>query len=215
MPDMPPLTYGQIETLLTAMLDIDPDRTSAISARFNTLRRLHFPAGVNVTTGRFKYDLDATFSTLTVFALIDALMMPQQAVALLQRAWPDAIGKAVRTILSTLVFADGKLTTVTRPADAPYLMIRPAALTQLRETQKSRVGAQHDYRPREPGELSLATPAQIEEALTEELTEGVRAPFLMIDLHSIVSWAAQAIVAAGWSSPAALGASTVTRKPII
>lgn len=215
MSDMPPLYYGQVETLLTAMLDIDPKRTSAISARFNTLRRLHFPTGVNITAGRFKYDLDATFSTLVLFALIDALMMPQQAVAMLERAWPTSIGAAVRTILSRLTFEDRRAVAAPRPDDAPFLVLRPAALTQLRATPENRADAHRDYRPLEPGELTLATTSEIRHAMTKDLEVGIRAPFLLVDLHSIVAWGAQAIVAADWSTPAALGAKTIKRKPFI
>lgn len=213
---MPPLTYGQIETLLTAMLDIHPDRVSAIGARFNTLRRLGFPEGVNIATGRFKYDISATFSTLVLFGLIDALVLPQQAVALLKTTWPDTILPAVRSLLSHLTFVDGKLERGTRPPEALYLVLRPEALAQLRDAASEQDAGDDgvkktSYRPVEPGKLELRTPAEIEEQLLAAAPVGVRPPFVMIDLHSIVTWGAQAIVSAGWSSPAGLGARRALR----
>ena len=208
---MPPLTYGQIEALLTGMLDIHPDRVSAIGARFNTLRRLQFPKGVNVAKGRFRYDFDATFSTLILFTLIDALVLPQQAVALLRRAWKKSVGRAVRQTVANLEFEDGRIADAERPPAGPYLVLRPNALAQLRDPRGKDDGEGQPYRPMEPGELMLASPDEISDLLTTMAPDGVRPPFLMLDLHSVVLWGAQAIVSAGWATAGQLGARTRTR----
>lgn len=206
---MPALTFGQIEALLTGMLDIDPERASAISARFNTLRRLGFPDGVNVgATGRFKYDLKATLSTMILFALIDSLVLPQQAVTLVRRAWPD-IEPAAHAILQKLVFRGLDLVDAPRPAEAHYLTLRPEALSQLRPSSGSKAERKREYRPSEPGRLIVVSVATLQTMLTDGAVDRPHSGFLIVNLDSIVRWTAQAIVRAGWATPAAMGARSI------
>lgn len=206
------LSYGQIEALITGMLDVDPKRTSAVTARFNALRRMQFPDGVNLgATGRFKYDLEATFKCLLLFALLDALLMPQQAVSLLRHAWPD-ISPAIHKALSQLTFDGVDLVRASRPKEAPFLVLEPAALEQLREPISDRNDeSREEYRPAMPGQLTLRTASEIGDALTSSQYPRVKPAMLTVDLFNIVSWTASATVRAGWAVPQSLGAQIAAR----
>lgn len=211
------LSYGQVEALVTGMLDVDPERTSAVTARFNAVRRMRFPDGVNLgPTGRFRYDLDATFKCLILFALLDALVMPQQAVALLRKAWPE-IGPAIRAALAQLAFDGTELVAATRPGHAPFLVLEPTGLAQLRtKAEEEGVKAEREkYRPTRPGELQLRTWDQIRKRLAGIETERIKPSTLSVDLFDIVSWTAGATVRAGWATPKALGARVISRKASI
>lgn len=211
------LSYGQVEALVTGMLDVDPNRTSAVTARFNAVRRMRFPDGVNLgPTGRFRYDLDATLKCLVLFALLDALLMPQQAVALLRKAWPE-IAPVIRSALVQLTFEGTELVAAARPADAPFLVLEPAALAQLRTpvADGGEDGERGEYRPTTPGELHVRTAAQISERLAGVEAGRTKPGTLAIDLFDIVSWTAGATVRAGWATPQALGSRVLRRTSSI
>lgn len=206
------LSYGQVEALVTGMLDVDPNRTSAVTARFNAVRRKRFPDGVNLgPTGRFRYDLDATMKCILLFTLLDALVMPQQAVGLLRNGW-DEIAPAIRAALAQLTFEETELVETPRPANAGYLVLEPTALAQLR-TNPDEDGAagREEYRLTQPGELQVRTLDQIEAKLGVIGSGAVKRAVLTVDLFDVVSWVAAATVRAGWATPQALGARVSAR----
>lgn len=195
MEDAAKLTFGQVATLVGAMLDVHADKESALQARFRLLRRLGFPAGVNVgTPGRFKYDFESTIATMVVFALMDALVMPEPAVTLVTKAWPQIVPE-VRSIRDGIVFAGGEVRTSVKTEQRSLLVLRPKALVHWRLPERNMEGV--GYRPNEPGVLSICKADELRPDASWE-GSGPHQPTLVIDLHGIVFWTASAVLKADW-----------------
>ncbi len=192
------LTYGKVETLITSLLDVHPTQEGKLVARFKLLRREGFPSGVNSGRTRFAYDLDATFKSLLVFALMDSLVLQQQAILLLTDKWPD-MRKHISAILAGLDFSNGRIDLSHRPDDATLIVIEPNGLANWRVPRDDDL-EKTPYRPDLPGAISFVTP-EILGRIISTAPEGRQISRLVIDLHHIVTWTADAMVAAGWAEP--------------
>jgi hypothetical protein len=192
------LTYGKVETLITSLVDVHPTQERKLVARFKLLRRDGFPSGVNSGRTRFAYDLDATFKSLLVFALMDALVLQQQAILLLTAEWPK-IRTQISTILAGLDFSNGRIDLSRRPDDSPLIVIEPNGLANWKVPREDDL-EKTPYRPDMPGALTLVTPDILGRTFMTPPV-GRKISWLVIDLHHIVAWAADAMVAAGWAEP--------------
>lgn len=95
------LTYAQLEALIAALHNVHDDRLPALNAKFKHLRRLAFPAGVNVgSEKRFGYDLARVVAVALAFDLFQAFVPPRTATRMISREWGTIWAAARRTGLS-------------------------------------------------------------------------------------------------------------------
>ncbi len=198
------LRYANVEELVMAMLDVDPAHKKKVVARFKQLRNAHFPPGVNVKTGRFLYDLDATMRVILVFALMNSLVLPTQAMALLQERWTE-IRAAIDEAAATLPVVDEKVTVPERPDDGRYIVIATGALDHWAKAEDEEAAVEGSGRLATPGSLSILTQGEMEAAAKGAPAGRLRPGQLVLDLWSITAWTVERIVERGWAKPAQLG----------
>lgn len=198
------LNFGQVEELVAGMLQVDASQRTKLIGRFKQLKRLGFPPGVNIKTGRFAYDMDATNRCVLAFTLMNALLPTRAAVELLSDNWGD-IGHEVATILGSLDAADGRINLSQRPEDGKFIIITTGKL----ETWSGR-GA-YDGEDRSAGEtshcVSLRTKREIEHGSAP--TGGAVPPSrLIVDLWTTVAWSADFLLEKGWVTLSQLAESS-------
>lgn len=77
------LSYGQIEALLAKLHSFEPSHRGALKARLKHLKRLGFPPGVNVGSGkRVEYDAGSILKLLIAFELLQLGWMPEKSISL-------------------------------------------------------------------------------------------------------------------------------------
>lgn len=207
--DTPFLTYGQVETLLGAMLDIHATQEGKLVGRFKLLRRLGFPEGVNVLRGRFDYDLQATMKCLLAFVLADGLLPLPHASALIARIWNE-IWPDIGAIVRDLDFSKGRLDLGNRPDRAMLLVVEAGGLRYLSRPAASHADAQHDI-PQASETAALLRPDELGSQIAAPPSKGIPSARIVFDLHGIVAWAADAITSAGWMTAEQLKAATRAR----
>lgn len=198
------MSYGQVESLIGAMMRVHDDRESSLVARFKLLRKLQFPPGVNIGRGRFAYGRDALMQTALVFALMDAAVLPAQAVALVGAEWA-VIGSEIDRVLQALDL-DEDASRSARPRTGRLLVVEARALRRWAEPGDP--CEDEGVRPGLPGMVSLRTAQEIRGMLDgpDPLPRGDAGtpPFppglVVIDLPAVVAWTARAAFHAGWAT---------------
>ena len=186
------------------MLEVDPTQKTKLVARFKKLRLAHFPPGVNVKLGRFAYDLDATMRVMLVFVLMDSLVLPAQAISLLNDHWA-AIRHQIDEVAAALVMRDGVLQNTSPHEDAVSMVISTGTLDHWAKSVSEDVRLEKSNRAAKPGELELLTQRQMEERARTKPVGRIPPARLVVDLGLIASWTMRTIVERGWSSPEQLG----------
>ena len=118
------LTFKEVEAVLAAYLQIDPERVSKLRFRLQQLQRqpLNFPEGVNVGKGgRFAYGCDQVFQLVFMFEMLDLGYPPERAKQLIGN-W-DMLRSGIFEAATDTGFA------------SVYLVLHPLALNYLRQPQ--------------------------------------------------------------------------------
>ena len=191
------MSYGQVETLIASILRVHDDRLSSLGARFALLRRLSFPPGVNVKRGRFSYDREALMKTVVVFALMDASVLPTQAVALVNAEW-HRIDREIDRVLAQADLDDSRSQQSDRPSDAKFLVITVRA--RGRWTEPGTPDRDEGVRPDLLGEMKLLTEFELGKLFSGSVEGPLPPAHIVVDLHTVIDWAARAVVRAGWAT---------------
>ena len=197
------LNFGQVEDLVASMLQVDVSQRTKLIGRFKQLKRLGFPPGVNIKTGRFVYDMEATIRCVLAFTLMNALLPTRAAVELLSDNWED-IGPEVSTILGSLDATDGRINLSRRPEDGKFIVIATGKL----ESWSGRVGDGGEEQS--AGEtthcVSLRTKREIEHG-SAPFDGAIPPSRLIVDLWTTVAWSADFLLEKGWVTPSQLAES--------
>ena len=203
--DAPFLSYGQVETLVGAMLRIDETQEGKLISRFKMLRRISFPPGVNIVRGRFDYDLEATMKCVLAFAMNDGLISLPQAATLITTNW-KRINAEITAIVRKLEFRSGRLAHYDGARSPVPLVVEVRGLGYL-----SKPSLKEEAEDSEPIGMILfddeARPIGRPDGTSRPV---IPPPRLTLDLHAIVTWVVDAITAAGWMTADELKAA-VTR----
>jgi hypothetical protein len=82
------LSYRQLEAILTAYLNVHPDKVGTFRSRLKQLQRLEFPQGVNIGRGvRMTYSADHILQLATAFEVIGAGLAAKAATDLVTKHW--------------------------------------------------------------------------------------------------------------------------------
>lgn len=190
------LGYGQVQTLVEKFLETGGTHRSKLVARFKLLKRLKFPPGVNIKTGHFRYDRDATMRCMLAFTLMNSFVLPPQAVTLLNENW-DAIATEIDRSLLGLATSAGDIDLTRRPTDARYIVISTGALMAWKEQEETpKVGK--SGRLERPGTLMLLTSADYDALRSDPTASGAVTGWMVIDLWRVVAWTAKGIEGRIW-----------------
>lgn len=187
------LTYGQILTILRAAMHVHPRRQSAVVSRFAQISRLGCPSTVARIGTRTTYDLDATVEILLTFALLDAAVLPPQAVTLAREAAPDLAAANIAILKRMIIRADG----VELEPGSEDLIFQVA----LHAQQRWREAPTNDesQRPERVGYHRITRRAELSEPVAAETPGTFPPPTLAVDLTRIVTVLVDMAKRAGWA----------------
>jgi len=189
--------------MIATMFSVVPEHEPKLVARFKLLRRLGFPTGVNIKRGgSFAYDLDATTGSMLAFALMNAMVTPMQAVAILV-ASQRILAEEVRAILARIGAGDSPIDLDKRPADGRLLVITAAALAHWK------VGG-HGDQPADASDgtakLEIMRPDDLADRINVSTPANIAPAQIVIDFHGIIAWTANAMLKASWATAAQMQA---------
>lgn len=194
------LKYAQVETLIATMLEVHPERVSALVARFKQLRKLGFPPGVNTgKSARFEYGFDAIMKTVLAFAFMDALVLPQTATEIIVGEWPKIRAEIV-AMVSAMSMGPREVE-AKRSTGERFLLLEPHGQRHWSSPEgEPAIGVRADYRSAAQADLLLAIRADVIDRLDRPLATPHNPSTIVIDLHSIALWTVRSIVKAGWAT---------------